>query len=112
MLLGSSVIVARTGPPNSPSEISIGWSLIGEVLLGAIRWQDNSVIEAKKHGWTFKLLGSGDSSCSRRETRPDIPSRDRHESEWLRRPAWEFRSSRNVAPFTFRECHYEIIATV
>lgn len=40
--------VSKLGP--------LGSRLVGEVLLGAIRWQDNSVIEAKKHGWTSRLL--------------------------------------------------------
>jgi hypothetical protein len=34
----------------------LGSRLIGEVLLGAIHWQDHSVITVKKNGWTSKML--------------------------------------------------------
>jgi hypothetical protein len=40
--------VSKLGP--------LGSRLVGEVILGAIHWQENSVLKAKKNGWTSKML--------------------------------------------------------
>jgi len=40
--------ISRLGP--------LGSRLVGEVILGAIHWQDNSVFKEMKKGWTSKLL--------------------------------------------------------
>lgn len=40
--------VSKLGP--------LGSRLVGEVILGAIHWQDNSVLKVKKNGWTSKVL--------------------------------------------------------
>ena len=44
------------GTPTQSKLGPLGSRLVGEVILGAIHWQENSVIKATSNGWTSKLL--------------------------------------------------------